>query len=304
MQAGATLAGMASIPFARLHGCRNDYVFLDCWDQPIPDDLPTLVPALADRHSGVGGDGVILLLPPSNPAHHATMRMFNADGSESEMCGNGLRALALWARRLGRINHNHFTVATGAGPLSVEVEALPPFNHASVTVDMGPPQLQAQAIPVVAPDQPCPPQVDLGTSDHGLPAFTCIGMGNPHAVTFVPDAEAIDLAGIGPSLEHHPVFPQRCNIEVVSLLPSSDNGQAPRLRQRTWERGSGITMACGTGACAVTVAAICTEFIPSREATVVLDGGELTITWPDDTANVRMRGPANFICDGVFDWPR
>ena len=229
-----------------MHGCGNDYIYVDCWDQPCPSP-PSALPLVSDRHTG-WADGLILLLPPTGDDHQATMRMFNADGSESEMCGNGLRCLAFLAQHLGRVNATSFRVATGAGILAVEL-----LEHAAlraeVAVDMGAPRLQPDLVPVQSTD-PGPRlalTLDLG-SDGSYPVLA-VGMGNPHAVHFVADADSFPLAEIGPKLEHHPLFPNRSNIEIVQRLADDADGR-PHLRQRTWERGSGITQACGTGACA------------------------------------------------------
>lgn len=292
---------MDAIPFVKMHGCGNDYLYVDCWQRPLPVAPETLAPLISDRHRGVGADGLILLLPPSGSDHHATMRMFNADGSESEMCGNGLRCLAFLAHRLQRVPETAFTVATGAGLLDVQINAVQDLI-ATVSVDMGPPRLQAAAVPVEL--DAAGPTLQLRLSTPGHPAYDAIavGMGNPHAVIFVPQVADIPLATIGPLLEHHPCFPRRANIEFVEVLEDTAKPNVPpRLRQRTWERGSGITLACGTGACAVTVAAILDQRIAGRQAEVVLDGGSLWVSWPDDEAHVHLRGEAVWVCSG--QWP-
>ena len=227
------------------------------------------------------------------------MRMFNADGSESEMCGNGLRCLSFLAQHLGHVSAQRFQVATGAGILAVELLGSQGLR-AEVAVDMGQPRLQPSEVPVIS-DASGPRielQLDLGV-DGTYPALA-VGMGNPHAVHFVADAEAFPLANIGPKLEHHPLFPNRSNIEIVQRLADDEDGR-PHLRQRTWERGSGITQACGTGACAVAVAAILDKRITGDQAVIDLDGGSLLITWPGLGQSVRMQGEAVIICTG--SWP-
>lgn len=292
---------MDALSFIKMHGCGNDYIYVDCWDKSLPLPPEQLAPMVSDRHKGIGGDGLILLLPPQGPDHQATMRMFNADGSESEMCGNGLRCLAFLAHHVGRVNQSQFCVATGAGVLSVELLSVSDLS-AEVAVDMGKPRLTPDGVPVISTQSGPLLTLDLDLGPDGMYPAIAVGMGNPHAVHFVDDAEAFPLANIGPKLEHHPAFPNRSNIEVVQRLPDDNEGR-PHLRQRTWERGSGITQACGTGACAVAVAAILDGRIDVRQAVIDLDGGSLYITWPSASDSVRMQGEAVIICNGQFPLP-
>ena len=286
------------IPFTKMHGCGNDYIYVDCWESALPLPPEELAPLVSDRHKGIGADGLIVLLPPNGPDHQATMRMFNADGSESEMCGNGLRCLAFLAHHRGRVSDRQYEVATGAGILSVELLETSDLR-AEVAVDMGAPRLEPSAVPVIhpgpGPQLPLKFSLEDGTSYEAL----AVGMGNPHAVVFVEDAEGFPLAEHGPRMEHDLQFPNRTNVEIVQRLDDDAAGR-PHLRQRTWERGSGITQACGTGACAVAVAAILAQRIPGRQAIIDLDGGSLQIDWPSDAASVRMQGEAVIICKGVF----
>ncbi|TVR44311.1 MAG: diaminopimelate epimerase [Planctomycetota bacterium] len=293
---------MLNLPFVKMHGCGNDYVYLDCWDGLPPLPLPDLARRLSPRHTGIGGDGLIALLPPSGPDHQATMRMFNADGSESEMCGNGLRCLAYLARRQQRVTAARFVVSTGAGPLAVEIIEEGPLT-AEVRVDMGTPRLHPEQVPVRLPSTEAGPLLRLslplaGKAGSAPVEAIAVGMGNPHAVILVDDVAAIDVAGLGPGLEHHPAFPQRSNIEWAQVLNDGRSEGIAHLRQRTWERGSGITQACGTGACAVAVAARLCQAVVGEQVRMSLDGGDLLITWPGPGQSVLMQGEACWIYSG------
>jgi diaminopimelate epimerase len=277
--------------FTKMHGCGNDYVYVDAWDESLPADLPALARAVSDRHCGIGADGLIVVGPPRRGGD-AEMRMWNADGSESEMCGNGIRCAGKLAWDHGRLGGNRSPrIETGAGILRVDLRfAAGACDGASVA--MGRPRLSAAQVPVHS-DAP-----DLVLSLHGL-RLRAVGMGNPHAVAVVADPDAYPVAEIGPRIERDPAFPRRTNVEFTALRGAE--GGLPVIRQRTWERGSGITQACGTGACAVTVAWILDRLIPGREAIVRLDGGDLRISWPADDAEVRMEGEAVTVFEGV--WP-
>lgn len=257
--------------FLKMHGLGNDFVVLDARAEPL-----TLTPdqarRLADRREGVGCDQIILIEPPTDPKADAFMRFLNADGSESGACGNGSRCIgALLADELGR---HDVAIQTTAGLLRA-------IRHpdGQVTVDMGPARLGWADIPLAEEMDTLHVPLRHGPLDDAC----CVSMGNPHAVFFVPDAQEIDLPTLGPVLEHHPLFPQRANIEVVTVLSPA------RIRMRVWERGSGITRACGTGACASLVAAS-RRGLTGRSATVVVDGGELLVDWADD-GHVMLTGP-------------
>jgi diaminopimelate epimerase len=300
------------VKFTKMHGIGNDYVYLDAVSDPAIEQrpgLPELARAISDRHTGVGSDGLILICRPAEVARGSPatpsvrMRMFNADGSESEMCGNGLRCVAKFAHdRLG-INANPMLVQTGRGKLSVSYEVDPSGKLRAATVDMGEPILDPGAIPV-----------DLGrlkgtgrAHEYGIEAAgetlnaVFVSMGNPHAVIFTepgPGSRSpIDpqrLSRLGPAIERHDAFPRRTNVHFATVLSPVE------VTMCTWERGAGATLACGTGACAVLVAGVIMERL-NRSATLHLPGGDLRVRWDQPTNHVFMTGPATEIFDGV--WP-
>jgi diaminopimelate epimerase len=275
---------MRRIAFFKMHGLGNDFVVLDGRWAPIAIDA-TAARAIADRHTGVGCDQVIVLEPPGSASAHLFARFFNADGSAAEACGNGTRCIA-WL--IGRETHDDLvSIETVAGVLAAR-----PLDDGQVAVDMGTPRLDWRDIPMARPMDTERVELSLGPLAH--PA--CSNIGNPHATFFVDDAEAIDLAVLGPRLEHDPLFPQRANIGVASVA------DAARIRLRVWERGAGITRACGSGACAALVAAH-RRGLTARRAIVALDGGELDIVWRpgDEGGHVIMTGPAVLAFDGSFD---
>jgi diaminopimelate epimerase len=289
-----------SLHFVKMQGAGNDYVYVDCFTEPTPADPATLAPRIADRHFGVGGDGLVLVQPSAVAA--ARMRMFNADGSESEMCGNGVRCVAHLAVAHGHAPEGTITIETGRGVLAVDVRRSGPRGSV-VRVGMGEPILTAADIPVKVPtgndgrvvDAPCS-AIDTEAAwvaTAGLdPRMTCVSMGNPHAVFYCRDVAAVPLEQVGPALERHPIFPRRINVHFVQVLA------ADRVRMRTWERGSGITMACGTGASAVCVAGVLTGRTDKRIIAEV-PGGELTLEW-DGQGEVFMTGPAEEVFAGVW----
>lgn len=280
-----------------MHGLGNDYVYIDAWRDGMPTDLPQLAQRMSDRHRGIGSDGLILLCPPTDPQlAEARMIMFNADGSESEMCGNGLRCVAKLAYDHGHIPDDRMRFETGAGILRVKL-LLEGKACQGAQVAMGKPRLTADAIPVKATVNG--PKIAIELDSNGQRwQLLAVGMGNPHAVCFVDDVESLDLGAIGPDLEHAAIFPNRSNIEFVQRLADED-GMAV-LRQRTWERGSGETEACGTGACATAVAAILDQRITERQAKIRLNGGDLDISWLNDDAEVIMSGPATTVFEGTW----
>jgi diaminopimelate epimerase len=281
--------------FTKMHGCGNDYVYIDAWAEDLPKDLPALARAVSDRHTGIGSDGLIIVGPSDNA--DARMTMFNADGSESEMCGNGIRCAAKLAYDHKRVRQPAIRFETGAGLLDVELLFGTRKEVIGASVLMGQPRLQPAQVPVIHPGPGPKLRLNL-TVDRKPYRLLAVGMGNPHAVIFVDDPESFPVAKVGPVLERHPKFPRRTNVEFVARLP--DEAGLPVLRQRTWERGAGETQACGTGACAVAVAAIIDGVIPGREATVRLNGGDLRIAWPRDEAPVRMTGEAVTVFAGVW----
>lgn len=271
--------------FVKYEGLGNDFVLIDNRTAVEPLLSIERAVALCDRHFGVGADGVIFLLPAEQADFG--MRIYNSDGSEAEMCGNGIRCLARFALELGiEPSGGVFTVETLAGPMGISVA-----TDGRVAVDMGPPYLLAGEIPTtLAPDDQkvVALPLDVGGQDWTV---TCVGMGNPHAVIFVDDVEAVDLARLGPLFEHHPAFPQRTNTHFVQVLSRT------HLKMRIWERGAGPTLACGTGACAVLVAAVLNH-LTETSATVALPGGSLEIVWEAQTNHLRMTGPARRVFSG------
>jgi diaminopimelate epimerase len=272
---------MAQIRFRKMHGLGNDFVVLDRRRHSVAIDARA-ARALADRRTGIGCDQVILIEPPHDPAAQLFMRILNADGSEAEACGNASRCIArLVAEETG---DRRVIIETVAGLLATEL--LP--DH-SVAVDMGPARTGWRDIPLVR--EMDTDRVDLALGPLATPV--CTNIGNPHATFFVADAEAIDLTALGPLLEHDPLFPERANIGVATVLDHD------RIRLRVWERGVGITRACGTGACAALVAGH-RRGLTGRRATVALDGGVLDISWRED-GHVIMTGPAALAFEGSFD---
>jgi diaminopimelate epimerase len=277
--------------FSKYQGLGNDFLLFDLRARPAAEGGsadPDGVRLLCDRRYGVGADGVILALPPE-AGGDLRMRIFNADGSEAEMCGNGIRCLARFlADRDGEAAGRRWEVETAAGRIRPQLEA-----DGQVRVDMGPPFLEPDSVPTTLPPGPAGlPQGELEAAG-GLWNVAAAGMGNPHAVVPVADADALDLEGIGAALEVHPAFPARANVHLVEVL---DPGH---LRMRVWERGAGVTLACGTGACATLVACHLLG-LSERQARLDLPGGTLWIAWDADTEHVFMTGPAEPVFNGVL----
>ena len=272
---------MKGIPFRKMHGLGNDFVVLDQRRDPVRIDAAA-ASALADRHTGIGCDQLILIEKPRHPDAQAYMGIRNADGSEAEACGNGIRCVAaLLAAETGAAR---LRIETVAGLLDAEALA-----DGRVTVDMGAAKTGWRDIPLAR--EMDTERVDLALGPLAEPV--CTSMGNPHATFFVADADAIDLDELGPRLEHDKLFPERANIGVATVRDRAT------LRLRVWERGAGLTLACGSGACAAAVAAHRRGLI-GRRATVVLDGGSLEIEWRAD-GHVLMTGPAALSFEGAFD---
>ena len=274
------------LKFTKMHGIGNDYIYFNCFKEKI-DDPEALAIKLSDRHFGVGGDGIIMIMP--SEAADFRMRMFNADGSEGKMCGNATRCIGKYVYDRGLTDKTDITLETLSGikklHLSVKNGAVE-----TVSVDMGKAVLDAPKIPVLAKT----PRV-IGEPVHiagGEPTITCVSMGNPHCVVFTDGIDDMPLEQIGPKFENDPIFPERVNAEFVEAV------DAKTLRMRVWERGSGETWACGTGACAVCVAAVENGISPrDTDITVKLRGGDLTINYHSD-GTVIMTGPATFVFDG------
>jgi diaminopimelate epimerase len=275
--------------FTKMHGAGNDYVYVDCFTNPVPHDPVGLGQAISDRHKGVGSDGLILICPSDKA--DARMRMFNADGSEAEMCGNGVRCVAKYVYDHGLVRKPTLTVETGRGVLTLNLEIAGGRVH-QVTVDMGEPILEARKIPTTLAGNP-PKEVPLEWEDHCF-RVTCVSMGNPHCILFVEGITDGLVHGTGPAIERHPAFPRRTNVEFVRVNRKDD------LTVRVWERGSGETQACGTGACAVAVAGAITERT-ARKIVARLPGGDLQLHWSETDNHVYMTGPAVEVFSG--DWP-
>jgi diaminopimelate epimerase len=277
-----------ALEFTKMQGAGNDFVVLDGLHADLPGELGPLARRLADRHFGVGADQV-LVLRPSRSAD-VRMEIYDADGSQVEMCGNGIRAIFKYLRDRGLTDRDELAVETLGGIVRPRW-AGPDL----VQVDMGRPVLTPEKIPTRLPAGPDGAVVDAPLHVDGATwRATCVSMGNPHCVLFVEDVETAPVTTLGPRIEQHPAFPNRVNVEFVQVL-SPD-----RLRQRTWERGTGETLACGSGACAAVVAAIL-RGVSAREATVVLRGGALQIGWAADEAPVLMTGPAAEVFRGHID---
>jgi diaminopimelate epimerase len=275
--------------FTKMHGIGNDYVYIETFSQQPPADPRTLAVTISDRHFGVGSDGLILIMPSERA--DARMRMFNADGSEGEMCGNGVRCVAKYLYEHGLAAKDRVTVETGRGVLTLDLEVAG-GKVRRVRVDMGVPILKGVEIPTLLPGDP-PIGAPLRVQDRLL-GVTAVSMGNPHAVIYAEEIVPFPLETLGPLLECHPMFPRRVNVHVVEVLEPGE------VRMRTWERGSGITLACGTGACAVCVAGVLSGRT-SQRILAHLPGGDLELDWPEPCGPVFMTGPATEVYSGVID---
>jgi len=280
--------------FTKMHGAGNDYIYVDCFAEPIPIDAPDLARRMSDRRFGVGGDGLILIC--STDRADAEMRMYNADGSPSEMCGNGIRCVAKYVYDHGISRRNPLTIESAGRIYTLQLN-VHRASVESVRVDMGEPILTPSQIPTTlrSPQGSNEPVVDAPITVDGRELrVTAVSMGNPHCVTFLDKLTDDWVLGSGPRLEVDPRFPQRVNCEFVEVLSRTE------LRQRTWERGSGETYACGTGACAVCVAGVLTGRC-DRSVVIHLLGGDLSIEWNEENNHVTMTGPAVEVFNG--NWP-
>ena len=268
------------IDFTKMHGCGNDYIYVDMFKTPAFDFEKAAI-ALSDRHFGIGGDGIILVCPSDKA--DAKMRIFNADGSEGMMCGNGIRCVGKYVYDSGIARKDVLTIDSLSGVKTLHM-TIENGKAAAARVDMGPAILTPAQIPVNLPgERAVAVPVEVAGKEYKI---TCVSMGNPHAVIFIDhDPMELDLEKIGPDFEHHPLFPQRVNTEFVRVLDDHT------LQMRVWERGSGETWACGTGTCASAVAAVLNGYCKKGEDILVhLRGGDLTIRYTDET--VYMTGPA------------
>lgn len=275
--------------FTKMHGAGNDYVYVNCFQESLPADAPELARQMSHRHFGIGGDGLILIRP--SEVADARMQMFNADGSEAEMCGNGIRCVAKYVYDHGICRQSTLRIETGAGVLSVEVETKNDKVD-RVRVDMGEPILEASRIPTKLSGSPV---VDAELVVEGR-AFrvTSVSMGNPHCIVFVDSASDDLVLGVGPKIEKHEAFPAKVNVEFIEVISPTE------IRQRTWERGSGETWACGTGASAVCVAGVLAGKT-ERKIWNHLLGGDLELEWDEASNHVFMTGPATEVFSG--EWP-
>jgi diaminopimelate epimerase len=273
--------------FTKMHGIGNDYIYVNGFEEHIDDPVSFSI-CYSDRHKGIGSDGLVMILPSENSDFK--MRMFNADGSESEMCGNASRCIGKFVYDKGLTDKTDLTLETLAGVKKLKLFLDADNQVETVTVDMGEPILAANLIPTTIEkskviNEPVNFNAELQYN------ITCVSMGNPHAVIFTHDIDKLDLPKIGPVIENAPIFPRRTNTEFIEVL------SADRLKMRVWERGSGETMACGTGACASVVAGILNGH-SARKTTVELLGGELTIEWNETDNHVYLTGGATTVFEG------
>jgi len=287
--------------FTKMHGTGNDYIYIDCFLETVenPEELAV---KLSDRHFGIGGDGIILILP--SQIADCRMDMYNADGSQGRMCGNGIRCVAGYLFDHRRVHGPEVTVETLSGIKRLKLN-LENNSIVDITVDMGAPILVPKQIPV-QPEQ-IPVRWEKAKKDPsgfivsepieiegGTWLVTCVSMGNPHAVIFVDDVAAAPVERVGKILEHHPAFPEGTNVEFIEMVNDST------IKMRVWERGSGETLACGTGACASVVACVLNGKT-KREVCVKLTGGDLKIFWDETDGSVYMTGPAKQVFTGEVD---
>lgn len=274
--------------FTKWQGTGNDFVMIDCLKEPEADYVSAAV-ELCDRHYGIGADGILLVLPSDKA--DIRMQIINADGSEAEMCGNGIRCFASYVYEKGYVKSEEFTVETGAGILVPKIME----KHgaeAMVKVDMGEPILEGEKIPVAGYGMNRIVAEPITVKDKEF-KMTCVSMGNPHCVIFVDDAENFPIHEYGPLVERHEKFPKRVNAEFIQVIDRK------HLRMRVWERGAAVTLACGTGACATTTAAILNDFTDCN-IEIQLDGGKLNIEWADNN-HLYMTGPAVQVFAGTYN---
>lgn len=277
--------------FTKLHGLGNDYVYVNCFEEDLSRvDLPELARRVSDRNFGIGGDGLILIMPSDQADFR--MRVFNNDGSEAKNCGNGLRCVSKYVYDHGLTQQTTFTVETLGGTVTPVVSLGADGKVDQVTIDMGEPRFERAAIPMTGiPEEQVREEVIEvdGTSF----TMTAVSMGNPHAILFVDEVKEEDVRHYGPMIEYHEWFPERTNVEFIQILNQEE------ILFRVWERGSGVTLACGTGACAAAVAAHLSGKT-GRKVTVHLAGGDLFIEWKEADNRVYMTGPATEVFSGTY----
>lgn len=275
--------------FTKMHGTGNDYIYINGFEEKLENPSEAAV-KLSDRRFGIGSDGLILILP--SDVADCRMEMFNADGSIGKMCGNGIRCVAKYVYDRGLVKKDVLRVETRSGIKTLQLQ-VEDGKVASVRVNMGQPELDPEKIPVLFSKDRMVDE-EVYTPSGNVWRVTCVSMGNPHAVIFVDDVEGLDLPAIGPEMEKHAMFPERANIEFAQVTGPHE------VQMRVWERGSGETLACGTGACACAVASVLTGKA-DRDVTVHLRGGDLHVFWDPDTDDVYMEGPAAFVFDGTVE---
>jgi diaminopimelate epimerase len=272
--------------FTKMQGAGNDYVYVNCFEETVADPRQVAI-QVSNRNFGIGSDGLILIMPSTTA--DVRMRMFNSDGSESEMCGNGIRCVAKYAYDHGIVSKKEITAETGAGTLALRLIAGSDGKIAKVRVNMGPPRLSRSEIPMRGDAAPQVVGEQLAILDRTF-KITCASMGNPHCVIFVDDVAGFPVSTYGPLIENHELFPNRTNVEFVQIISRTE------VRQRTWERGAGETLACGTGSSAVTAACVLNGLTEKRILNH-LSGGDLEMEWAED-GNIYMTGPAVEVFSG------
>lgn len=275
--------------FTKMHGCGNDYVYVNCFQETVehPEEVSRRI---SDRHFGIGADGLILIKPSEKADFE--MDMYNADGSSGAMCGNGIRCVAKYVYDYGLTDQTSISVDTKSGVKYLDL-MVKDGRVEQVRVNMGAPELTASRIPVLSEtEQVIGRPVEIGGVEY---RYTAVSMGNPHAVVFVEETDCLELEKIGPLFEHYSGFPDRINTEFVKVLDDRT------VQMRVWERGSGETLACGTGACAVAVAAVLNGVVKGNQVTVKLLGGTLQVEWDREKNLVLMTGPAAVVFDGEIN---
>jgi diaminopimelate epimerase len=275
--------------FTKMQGAGNDYVYVNCFVEQVEDPAAVAV-KVSNRNFGIGSDGLILIMPSDQA--DVRMRMFNSDGSESEMCGNGIRCVAKYAYDHGIVDKKEISAETGAGILTLQLVTGGDGKVEKVRVNMGPPRLTKAEIPMQGNPEERVVNEPLNIL-HSTFNITCASMGNPHCVIFVDDVESFQVEKYGPLIENHELFPRRTNVEFVQVLSRTE------VRQRTWERGAGETLACGTGSSAVTAACVLNG-LTEKKILNHLSGGDLEMEWGDD-GNIYMTGPAVEVFSGEIE---
>ncbi|QWV93773.1 diaminopimelate epimerase [Geomonas oryzisoli] len=275
--------------FTKMQGAGNDYVYVDCFKETVQDPAAVAI-KVSNRNFGIGSDGLILIMP--SEVADVRMRMFNSDGSESEMCGNGIRCVAKYAYDHAIVAKREITAETGAGILTLQLFTGADGKVEKVRVNMGPPRLTRKEIPMLGNPGEKVVSEPLNIL-HSTFSITCASMGNPHCVIFVDDVDSFEVAKYGPLIENHELFPRRTNVEFVQVISRTE------IRQRTWERGAGETLACGTGSSAVTAACVLNG-LTEKKILNHLTGGDLEMEWSED-GNIYMTGPAVEVFSGEIE---